>query len=173
MKRERIAAIVVGSAMVGGVVVAMATAQLGPLNPPPGAVMDTGPSLADLQGGTGLPGGLVEYEVFLAPASGDAADQLEAILVEPGRVYIKSIVAHRSYVAVFDGFGEIESGARVVGTNPAVARLSTVLSFAGNGGARNSSSQIEVGVVVENGLYAAWDITAGTAFVQVVYLPLD
>jgi len=170
MPANKTVAIVAGAVVAAGSLIALA--QLGPLSPPSGPVADTGPSLAALESGTGLPGGLVEYEVFTAPQAGEISDQLQSSLVHSGRVFVKSLVAYNASATAFDGAGQIDSENRTV-SGTVAGRISIDTMIGNTQNFQASATTVELNVVVEDGLNVSWIRENTAGFVTVVYLPLD
>ncbi|MEL6328912.1 MAG: hypothetical protein AAFR38_04570 [Planctomycetota bacterium] len=148
--------------------------DLGPLEPPAGPVSNTQPDLATLEANltaridalTVQVSEPVEFEVFNAPLFGPLSDNLQAALVWPGRVYVKSMTTYFSRASVFDGPGQIDGNARPI-QGQIRGRSNAV--YAADGG----SVTTEFGFVVENGLYVAWDQSnSDNGFVTVIYRPL-
>jgi len=172
MPANKTVAIVAGAVVAAGSLIAIA--QLGPLNPPSGPVADTGPSLAELESGTGLPGGLLEFEVFNAPADGALETFLQSQLIAEGRVFVKSISGIFVRAAVFDGAGEIDLAGRPVAPLQVVGRIyNNSVGTASDGLAAFSSTTVELNTVVENGLHLAVSSQESVGFVTVVFMRLD
>jgi len=172
MPSQKNIAVTAAAIVAAGSLISLAVAQLGPLNPPPGPVADTGPSLADLESGTGLPGGLVEFEVFNAPLSGSPSNQFQSTLIADGRVYVKSITSYLLNATLFDGQGQLDNEGIPV-TGEVLARSNNDITVSGNGVATYQTSRTDLGVVVEDGLWAAWENRGSDGWLTVVYLPLD
>ncbi|MEM1183595.1 MAG: hypothetical protein AAGI53_01195 [Planctomycetota bacterium] len=166
MSSHKTAAIMAGTVIAAGTLIAIA--QLGPLNPPSGAVSDTGPSLADLQSGTGLPGGLVEYEIFQGPLADSLGDQLSSTLIANGRVYIDSISTFLTQTTLFEGPGQLNSSG--LSTSGTVA--GRCASYVDSGGASYDTDTVQIGRVVTDP-HVAWNQLGSFGFVMVRYIRLD
>ncbi|GAB4522563.1 MAG: hypothetical protein Tsb0013_25150 [Phycisphaerales bacterium] len=150
-------------------------AQLGTLDPPPGPIADTSPSLADIHAQLGgAPGTTSAWQVWTRPTAGNASDQLQSALIAPGRVHVRSVVAESALLTVFDGPGEIDTLGRVVS--------GSVVGRASNGAVNNTgvfgANQVFVDVVCENGAHAAWrtqNLIGGNSAARVIvyYRVLD
>ena len=169
MPSQKNIAVTAAAIVAAGSLISLAVAQLGPLNPPPGPVSDTGPSLAELQSGTGLPGGVVEFEVFNQPTLHQFVSNLDADLIAPGRVFIQSATVSRGRVTLFDGPGMTDSGG-IVTHGDVAGRVIQIQQSAGD---RREVETVEFNTVVENGLYASWVQGDGFGFLSINYLPLQ
>jgi len=169
MPLNKSVALTAGAVLAAGSLISIAVAQLGPLNPPPGPVADTGPSLADLESGTGLPGGLVEFEVFNVPQLHQFTSNLTGQEIAPGRVYVKSVTVSRGRVTLFDGPGATDSNGVVTSGNV----VGRIVQFPASLGSTRETLVVPVNAVVESGLFASWIQGDGFGFLSVTYLPLD
>lgn len=154
---------------------------MGPLDPPAGPVMETSPSLAEIetkldqviaqQGTSGETTG--PWEVFRVPAVGALSDNAQGTLVAEGRVYVHSVTSHRSVLAIFDGQGSIDGGTHLALTSNWISRLSHYWSNSGgNGRGQIGTITVPVEQVVENGLYVAWDAETPHSYLYVLYKEL-
>lgn len=157
------------SAAVAALITAGATAiALGPLNPPPGPVTETSPSLTTIQadlsdliisqaGNTETAG---PYEIYRSPISGDFFSDANGDLIAEGRVYVHSISVLYCQATVFDGPGELDPVGRVI-TGDWVCRAQNSFVSSAPGAAQWATTTVPVETIVENGLYAAWRFQAG------------
>lgn len=160
MRSNKTVALVCGAAIGGGSLLSVALAQLGPLDPPNGPVTNTGPSLSDLAANEPLP------QTFAFPAVGNFSDRAQGVLVESGRLIVECISVSGGRLTIFDGPGSVDNfGSPTSGT--VVARVSSTWGSQTN--ASQNTDVLELGVLVNNGLYAAWDANYSTGHVTIVY----
>ncbi|GEM_PF-1825987 len=154
---------------IAALITAGATAiALGPLNPPPGPVSETSPSLAEIkatldqlvatQSGDSITDG--PFDTFTAPLSGSLTNNFASTLIAEGRVYVDSISVQYAEATLFDGPGNIGSGS-VVTSGTWICRSFNLFATSGNNGVGEfTTTTTPVRTVVENGLYAAWNAQA-------------
>jgi len=172
-----------GTALAIGVgigLAAYATAQLGPLDPPPGPVTDTSPSLGEIeskidalqtgQSGEALPDG--PFQVLAIPETGLLTSNLSTAELVTGPVYVHSITAYNARVVLFDGPGQINSsGNRLAGRW--VARNNTLFSAEGDGRGPVQPVTVPVRQEFQDGLHAAWQPQDGDAHFYILYTELQ
>ncbi|MEL6328913.1 MAG: hypothetical protein AAFR38_04575 [Planctomycetota bacterium] len=176
MDQRKFLTLGVAAAIVSGSAVLVAHAQLGELTPPPGPVADTKGDLETLTGRVEFANQQlmqqlelltnvsepIEREIFISPTAGELQEQFPSTLVAAGRIYVESITVRGARATVFDGPGQIN----VIG-NPSSGTLVGKAHESGTDEGRSVTT--ELGIVVENGLYASWDRVWNTGFVQIRY----
>lgn len=151
---------------------------MGPLDPPPGPVSETSPSLADLE----MKIDLLELRlsaldqgpyksIYIGPDRDE--DRLQAKEEVAGRVLLHKIIVRNAGVAVFDGPGTTtahgpESGAGIV----AGWAYHLPTGQQGTAGIVHRTIEIEFNTVIQNGLYLAYDSFGDEHSTQVLYKEL-
>lgn len=173
---ERLAYLVAGIAIAGG---AIALAPIsGELDPPAGPVSETTPSLqrlADLisAGSVGSPPAEGWSTAVFAPGS-LSDDQRGAVEIVSGRVFVHQVVVLNAAATVFDGQdGRVNSEGTPTQGNPVTHAHQRYLSENSTGKGQQTAVTIVQDVVIENGLYLAYELFAHNATVQIYYTQLD
>ncbi len=155
-----------------GVVAAIGFAQPDGLQPPAGPVEDTQPSLTSIETkvdqlllGSGSPG-ITEgpWQSFYQQVN---TDQLTSIELSTGRTLVHKIIVFAGYCTVFDGAGAIGTSNQ----NPSANAVGSVNGFGSTG---VQTVEVQLDIIVDNGLHVSWD-QVGTTFgsaVQVLYKEL-
>ncbi|MEO0482147.1 MAG: hypothetical protein AAF138_00815 [Planctomycetota bacterium] len=173
MPLNRNISLMIGTAIGVTTVGTIAVGQLGPLQPPNGAVANTSPSLEEVEDQIDLIRATLNqqsgpWESFVRTPGSHASDQHTSIEVAPGNVRVHQITAYEAYVAIFDGPGDTgTSGAG--GTNNVVARVNSVRgpNMSGN------TSVVPLNVEVQNGLHVAYDSQGSSGLIQILYSRID
>lgn len=174
--RASITPLLIGAAIASSAVIL----ALGPLDPPPGPVSPTAPSLADLDAKldqlvlaqsntTDLSG---PYEIFRSPTLGDLTSAQNGTLIAEGRIYVHSVSVLYCKVAIFDGPGTVDAAGRPL-TGDWIGRAFHIFSVSGTGRTQFGTTTVPVEAIVENGLYAAWNANAtdGSLVIRYKRLP--
>lgn len=164
----------------GAAATVMIIAAMGPLDPPPGAVSPTSPSLADLEdkldqvlaaqaGSSEITG---PWEVFRVPATGELLNNTQSTLVVSGRVYVHSLTVYQANAVVFDGAGSISVTPNHVLSGDWISRHYHIYGSSGTGRGQKSATTVPVGQIVEDGLHVAWNVFEDESFLYVLYKEL-
>jgi len=156
-----------------------AAIALGPLDPPPGPVSETSPSLADLkadldqlilnQSGSIAQSG--PFQAFRVPTTGDFVDSTTSTLVHDGPVYVHDIIIYRGSLTVFDGAGAVDSSGNSLNSNWVGRAAQFYSSGPIDGRGQLNSVRIPVRQVVSSSLHAAWITQSDTGYAIVLYKP--
>lgn len=154
-----------------------AAIALGPLNPPPGPVTESGTTLDELDAKLdqlllGQPGSIDTsgpYESFTAPDLGDFMTELDGELIVEGRVYVHSVSITFGSAALFDGPGSINSSVKITAGNWIARPVHTYSVGGTNLGLQYTTVTKPVEQIVENGLYAAWVPRDSAGSITILY----
>lgn len=172
MRKQTAVAVIAAATSAGALALAM-----GPLDPPPGPVTETGTTTDELnakldqlilaQSGTIDTSG--PYESFTAPDFGDFMTELDGELIVQGRVYVHSVSITFGTAALFDGPGALSSSERIT-SGDWIARPVHSFSVSGsNLGVQYTTVTQPVEQIVENGLYAAWIPRDSSGSITILY----
>lgn len=156
-------------------------AAMGPLDPPAGPVIETSPSLSDLDskldqllsshGGVMAPSG--PWDIVRVPETGTSVDNPAGTLFVDGPVYVHAIVCHRSYVVIFDGMGSIDSDTYTPVTSNWIGRSNHVWFSENSQGKGQLGTQVTpIEQVASEGIGAAWNSRSEDSFFYILYKPL-
>lgn len=155
-------------------------AQAGPLNPPPGPVQPTSPSLPQIQTQLDAVASISQQVLISQTNQAMVSGPYQFLLVDPrglagavsqqvlsGRNYIHSVYNSQQIIFLYDGPG------RATNTTRLRSLEGKLIGFSFADGPLGSAQQLDLGIVVENGLQISKFSEGNTSdWIAVYYKPL-